>query len=314
MKETLFALVEQYDCITIFRHVSADSDALGSQYGLRQWIKDTYPEKKVFALGEDNGSKHVYFPDVDIASDEEVASSLAIILDTANASRIDDERWRLAAHKLKIDHHIFVEQYADTEIIQDLAGATCEILARLFEKENIKLSAIAAQYLYCGMIADTLRFSIRTTTPETLRTAAYLVEAGVDVAKANEQNFSTTLKLYRYENYIRANCEVMEDKLAYMIVQKEDYERFGLTFNEAKEKVFVMSGVDEFRAWALFTEKEKDEHGEPVFNGSLRARAHMINDIASHYQGGGHRFACGVKGLKRTDIDRLLKEMLERVQ
>ena len=34
--DILFELVEQYDIITIYRHVSPDADALGAQFGLKQ--------------------------------------------------------------------------------------------------------------------------------------------------------------------------------------------------------------------------------------------------------------------------------------
>lgn len=312
--DALFELVEAYDTITIFRHISPDSDALGSQYGLKQWINETYPQKKVFALGEDNGSKMMNFPEIDQVSDAVVKTSLAIILDTADGARIDDARWNSATHRLKIDHHIVVEEFSDTAIVDDLFGATCEILAYIFQTHGVTLSATCAQYLYGGLIADTLRFSISTITPRTLHLAAYLLEAGVDVAKANEENFSTPLKLYYYENYIRANCQVLAHQVAYVIVNREDYEAYGLTFNEAKEKVFVMGGVHEFKAWALFVEKEKDAHGNRVYNGSLRSKNRIINDIANRYHGGGHRFACGVKGLQTQDIQALLQDLLERVK
>ena len=98
-----------------------------------------------------------------------------------------------------------------------------------------------------------------------------------------------------------------------MIVSKEDYEHYGLTFDEAKEKVFVMGGVQEFEAWALFIEKERDADGNAIYNGSLRSRQKTINDIANTYHGGGHRFACGVKGLKKDDINRLLQDLLKRI-
>ncbi|MFR4217857.1 MAG: hypothetical protein ACLT16_09295 [[Clostridium] innocuum] len=60
-------------------------------------------------------------------------------------------------------------------------------------------------------------------------------------------------------------------------------ERFQLTFNEAKEKVFVLGGVDEFEAWALFTEKERDENGRRIYNGSLRSKTarSMISQTVS---------------------------------
>ena len=183
--DILFELVEQYDIITIYRHVSPDADALGAQFGLKQWIQETYPQKQVYALGRDAGSKQSLFPQMDVVPDETVAASLAIILDTANGARVDDDRWSKAARTLKIDHHIVVESFADVEVVEDLFGATCEMLAYMFEQKQLRLSATCAQYLYGGIIADTLRFSIATIKPRTLRTAAYLLEMGVDVKKAN---------------------------------------------------------------------------------------------------------------------------------
>lgn len=312
--QDLFRLVEQYDVITLYRHTAADSDALGSQFGLKQWILDTYPQKQVYALGDGIGSAGAHFPPIDVVDDETVKTSLAIILDTANASRIDDERWKTTAFKLKIDHHIFVETYADVEIIDDYKGATCEILADMFEKHGCKLSKQCAEYLYSGMIADTLQFSINATTPQMLRTAAYLVEAGVDVAKVNEENFSKSLKEFHYETYIRERCQILDGKVAYCIVTKEEYESFGLTLNEAKEKVYALGRVKEFYAWALFVEFDVTKKGERLYNGSLRSRNRQINDIATAFKGGGHRYACGVKNLKDADVERLLNMLLERVQ
>lgn len=310
----LFSLVEAYDVITIYRHTAADSDALGAQFGLKQWILDTYPKKKVYALGETIGSHGAHFPPIDQVEDDVIKTSLAVILDTANAGRIDDERWALAKFKLKIDHHIFVEAYADVEIIEDYKGATCEILADLFEKHGCKLTKTCAEYLYSGMIADTLQFSINATTPEMMRSAAYLIEAGVDVARVNEENFSKSYKEFRYETYVRENCTIIEGQLAYTKVTREQYEAFGLTLNEAKEKVYALGGVHEFKAWALFVEIDKDEEGNILYNGSLRSRNKIINDIATEYKGGGHRYACGVKNLKEEDISRLLSLMLARVK
>lgn len=309
----LFELIQKHDVITIFRHVSPDADALGSQFGLKLWIMEHYPNKQVYALGKPGSKQHLY-PSMDVASDDIVASSLAIILDTANEERVDDERWETAAYSLRIDHHIVVETFADLEIIEDLYGATCEILADMFEQNNMRLSPACAQYLYGGILADTLRFSIATIQPRTLRLAAYLLEMGVDVKKVNEDHFFTTYRQYRFENYIRSHCEVLDDRVAYCIINHEDYERFGITFNEAKEKVFVMGGVDEFEAWALFTEKEQDVDGNRIYNGSLRSKNKTINDIANAYNGGGHRFACGVKNLRKDTMQALLQELCERVK
>ena len=132
----LFQLIEAYDVITIYRHIAPDSDALGSQFGLKQWILDTYPEKRVYALGLETSSKSLRFPDSDIVDDSVIKQSLAIILDTANTARIDDGRWRMASKSIRVDHHIIVENFADYEIIDDIFGATCEILGYMLKEEE----------------------------------------------------------------------------------------------------------------------------------------------------------------------------------
>ncbi len=311
--DALFSKIEAFDTITIFRHIAADADALGAQFGLKTWIQETYPNKKVFALGNDTGPKANLFPPIDVARDDQIQHSLAIILDTANAARIDDSRWKSAAYKIKIDHHIFVDAYADEEYIEDRKGATCEILADMFQKKGLCLSKTCAEYLYGGLIADTLQFSIQATTPEMLRCGAYLVEQGVDVAKVNEQNFSKSWKEFEFETYIRTHYTLLDECIAYIIVHPSDYERYDLTLNQAKEKVYALSKVHEFQAWALFIETGQ-EQGESVYNGSLRSKNIEINDIAMSYNGGGHRFACGVKGLKEKDIQSLLQDLSKRMR
>ena len=44
--------IEEFDKIAIFRHVFPDPDSYGSQNGLKSIIESTYPDKKVYLLGE----------------------------------------------------------------------------------------------------------------------------------------------------------------------------------------------------------------------------------------------------------------------
>jgi len=311
--QRLFECIEEYDTITLFRHTGADADALGAQFGLKQWINETYPHKKVYALGTSVGSAAAHYPSIDEVSDETIQDSLAIILDTANASRIDDQRCLNAAFRIKIDHHILVDRYADIEYIEDRKGATCEILANMFQKKGVILSKQCAEYLYSGLIADTLQFSINATTPEMLRTAAYLVEQGVDVAKINEQNFSKSLKEYRYETYIREHVQLIDEHIAFCKIIKEEYEQFGLSYNAAKEKTYALSHVNEFHAWVLFVESTDSTYEMPLFNASIRSRNVIINDIAMKFNGGGHRYACGAKNLNEAQITELLHQLSQRI-
>ncbi|MEG0290630.1 MAG: bifunctional oligoribonuclease/PAP phosphatase NrnA [Erysipelotrichaceae bacterium] len=313
MEEKFFKTIEKAPVITIFRHVGADSDALGSQFGLKTWICDTYPDKKVYALGEDIGSCASQYPSIDHIDDETIKTSLAIILDTANTARIDDERWILATQTMKIDHHIQVEKFGNIQIVKEAAGATCEIIATIFANHHEKISKQCATYLYSGLIADTLQFSIATTTSNTLRAAAYLADFDIDIPSINKQNFTKSKKEYVYETYLRSHMVMKGEHIAYCIVTKKEYESFNLTLNEAKEKVYAFANVKEFEIWALFVENGQDENGEILFNGSLRSARYPIDPIANKYHGGGHKLACGVKSLHAPEIESLLTELVARI-
>ena len=46
------AEIKKADSIVILRHESPDPDAIGSQVGLKEIIRATYPEKTIYLLGE----------------------------------------------------------------------------------------------------------------------------------------------------------------------------------------------------------------------------------------------------------------------
>lgn len=299
-------IVSNYDVITIFRHQIADQDALGAQFGMKCFLETAYPNKQVYALGDSIGSCKRLFPEVDHVDDETVKKSIAIVLDTADAKRIDDERFSSADKIVKIDHHIIVEDYADVAYVDTKAAATCEILAFMFQGCNIKVSAQCAEYLYFGLIADSIGFTTNNTTMNTLLAAAFLIECGVKVNEVKQKTSGIALNEYNYVNCIR-NRVILKGNVAYAIMNEEDYLKYGMNYNQAKEKVFAMADVNEFKIWCLFT--EDTAYGKQMYNGSLRSKNVAINEIAANFNGGGHKNACGVKKLTLFDIDKIITEL-----
>ncbi|MBQ1244531.1 MAG: hypothetical protein IIX94_02155 [Clostridia bacterium] len=111
MFERVISLLEQYDTIIIHRHSRPDGDAIGSQTGLLWLLKDNYPHKKIFAVGDAAG-RYAFIqgePPEDIV-DEVYENALAIILDTSASALISDDRYKKAAASARIDHHIFCER------------------------------------------------------------------------------------------------------------------------------------------------------------------------------------------------------------
>ena len=47
----IFKLIKKYNNIVIARHIGADPDALGSQFALKELIKENFSDKSVYAVG-----------------------------------------------------------------------------------------------------------------------------------------------------------------------------------------------------------------------------------------------------------------------
>ncbi|MEG0315083.1 MAG: bifunctional oligoribonuclease/PAP phosphatase NrnA [Erysipelotrichaceae bacterium] len=306
--------IEANDTITIYRHIHPDSDALGSQFALKEYILNKYPNKHVYALGNEMAYEDGYFPQGDQCDEATIASSLAIILDCGNAARIDDNRYLKAIDSFKIDHHPNIENYANHEIACSEAGATCEILALIFKNENDVLTTQCANYLYCGLIADTLKFSTRATSKNTLEAATYAASFGIDIANLNQLQYQSSVDEFKLETYIRSKaCFVCNNRLAYIVLTKKEYNDFNLTFSQAKDKVYALGNIKDVEIWCLLAEREEENRAN-IYNGSLRSANLAINEIANKYEGGGHKLASGVKNLTKEKIDKLIEDLESKIK
>ena len=106
----IFTAIKKYDKIVIARHVGADPDALGSSIGLKEIIKNTFPNKKVYVVGTP-ASKFKYLGILDRMTDEMYENSLLIVTDTPDQKRVDGVDVDRFSYKIKIDHHPFKEKF-----------------------------------------------------------------------------------------------------------------------------------------------------------------------------------------------------------
>ena len=108
MFETMLETIKQFDTIIIHRHSRPDGDALGSQIGLKHLIKENFPEKTVYMVGDASG--YLSFMDdctMDDIPDSAYEGALAVLLDSSSPALISDSRYHLAAKTARFDHHIF---------------------------------------------------------------------------------------------------------------------------------------------------------------------------------------------------------------
>ena len=110
MFQKIFNLIQKYDTIIIHRHNKPDGDAIGSQVGLKHILMANFPEKTVYAVGDDpRFFGFVQGSQMDTVADSAYENALAIILDCGASALISDSRYSLAPATARMDHHIFCE-------------------------------------------------------------------------------------------------------------------------------------------------------------------------------------------------------------
>ncbi|MCS0543106.1 hypothetical protein NXY55_24315, partial [Aeromonas veronii] len=69
MIQSILKLISDFETIIIHRHVRPDPDAYGSQCGLAEILKASYPTKRVLVVGENEPSL-LFLKEMDQISDE----------------------------------------------------------------------------------------------------------------------------------------------------------------------------------------------------------------------------------------------------
>lgn len=88
----IMAAIKQYETIIIHRHQRPDPDAIGSQVGLAELLRASFPEKNIYQVGGPVEGLE-FLAEMDVITDDVYRGALVIVTDTANAPRISDARF-----------------------------------------------------------------------------------------------------------------------------------------------------------------------------------------------------------------------------
>ena len=153
----IYKEIKKNNSIVIARHIGADPDALGSTFGLKELILNTFPNKSVYVVGLP-ASKHKYIGELDNFSTDLYNNSLLIVLDTPDVKRVDGIDPMKFKYRIKIDHHPLVDKYCNIELIDTKSSSASQLIIELAFKTPLKISKKAAEKLFIGIVGDTNRF------------------------------------------------------------------------------------------------------------------------------------------------------------
>lgn len=300
-----FDAIKKYDVIIIHRHSNPDGDAMGSQIGLKHVLEVNFPDKKIYAVGDD--ARRFSFMDdseMDVVDDTAYKGALAIVLDTSAKSLISDERYALAETVLRIDHHIFVEDIADIDIDDTSFESCCGLVAYLVREWGLEVDSYAAKALFTGMVTDSGRFYYDSVTPRTFELASFLLSKGFNPGEIYANLYADTYENVKKRAQFVLSIQFTKNNVAYSYSDKARVEALGMEA-QAVSRGYVntmgdLKGVD---AWVNFTECEQGVLCE------IRSKNLNINRIAVAHGGGGHLKASGATLKDKQEALQVLHEL-----
>lgn len=304
----IYKKIKKYNTIVIARHIGPDPDAVCSQIALRDTIKATFPSKNVYAVGM-SVSRFKSFGTLDKINEEELDNPLLIVLDVPNISRIDGITFSRYKEVIKIDHHPYEDKMGDTELVDTTSCSVAQLIGELVLNTRLKLTKEVAENIFLGIVSDSDRFLLQYTTAKTFKIVNQIIEkTNLDFTNLYVRLYERPLNEIRFQGYLAQNLITTENGFAYIKITTDDIKNFGVDSSTASNMINNFNYIKEIKVWTFITYDQKST----MYKVNIRSRNVVINDIATKYHGGGHKFASGVRTTNETDIDNLIKDLDER--
>ena len=309
--EQLGEFLRSRDCFEILTHAYPDGDTLGSGFALALALNQIGKRARVITTGVPKNFEFLSR----LVPAQDFETQTVVSVDVADEKLLGDN---IEAYEgridLCVDHHAINRVNAKQKHVDPHAASNCEILYRLFRFMDIEITADIADCLYTGVSTDTGCFKYGNTTPETLRIAADLIEAGAKAPAINKAMFDTkTRKKLRLEQEIYATIEYSADgRCAVIAAPLELQRRLGVGDGELEGLASIPRSIEGVVIGITLREKTEGE-----FKISVRSDKNFVNaaEFCRGFGGGGHAEAAGctiigsldeVKSRLRAAVDEVL--------
>lgn len=298
--------------VVVCAHVRPDGDAVGSVLGLTLALRaagiaavptlaDESPAPATYSFLPGHSlyvsARDLEPPDVFVALDTPVPERLGAARPLADGAR----------STIMFDHHPDATAFGDICVCDASMAATGQIVWRFLGPLDVAPTAEIALPLYVALATDTGRFSYDNTTPDALRDAAAMLEAGVDPAYAarlvyQERSRASLLIEARAVERLRV---VNGGRVAWTYLADDDFAETGALPEEAEHVVDAVRALGGVEVVVLLRQKGSEVRG------NLRAKSGAdVGSVARAFGGGGHRAAAGLT-VTDSDIESVLGRLLD---
>jgi len=310
------SLIREGRSFGVVSHVDPDGDSAGSLLASMLMLQELGKET-VWLQNQPIPSIYDFLPGYDLVAAPGLDAprlgpgdlDCVVILDCPRLSRL---AWNYSNESvpakaiINIDHHKDNTLFGHVNIVDGGASSASELLFSIIDAFGLAGDIQIATNIYTGIATDTGSFSYSNTTPSALRTAARLVEAGVDVASITwHLQCDFTLPRLIFLGSVLASVRSNKDGSIVWMVGSEDMRHeagfWGSTEQFANHAMKVRAAQV-----AMFFIQD----GAGQYKVSIRSRGQVdAGSLAGSFGGGGHERAagCRVKG----DLKKIISEMVE---
>ena len=302
-------ILREKDNILILTHANPDGDTLGSGFALCRALMKI---GKICAVinADDIPKKYNYLFD-DIV-EIKFKPDYVVAVDVATVKLLGglEEQYKI---DMCIDHHSTNTEYANLLLLED-APAACQIMYEVVLALGVEVDKKIADCLYTGLTTDTGCFRYDSTTAQTYRVAADLIDAGADNGRINRIMFETKCKTYaRLERLAIESMRFYEhERVAVITVTQEMFQLTGSNAQETEGLAPLTRQIEGVEIGITIQERP---------GGTCKASIRTFESVnaaklAACFGGGGHaqaagcKFDCDVKEARRLLVDKC-REMLE---
>jgi phosphoesterase RecJ-like protein len=294
-------IVGSHQRFLLTTHIRPDGDALGSEVALAAILASLGKDVRVcnaFVV-----PPHLRFLDpgqmLQSLDAEQPAQQVAdrevfVVLDTtawAQLGAMAEVLRKSPALKIVLDHHVSGDDLG-AEVFKDVeAEATGRLVVDAADQLRVRLTPEIAQAAFVALATDTGWFRFASTTAETLRLAARLVEAGAMPDQLYRQLYETDrhARLQLIGRTLARSQTELGGRLIYTWIGQDDFNTTGALASDSEDIINMTLSVDGTEMAVILVEQP-----DGSFKISLRSRCQVdCSAIAEQFGGGGHKKAAG---------------------
>jgi len=296
----LLNVIRRNKSFLIVCHINPEGDAIGSIVALALGLKNM-GKKDICVLSKDGVPEILKFlPSTGLIRQKAPKKEYDVlcILDCNTLERTGF-KYLNARNTIVIDHHVAPDNEENSEFYRSLSGnyidpgaaATGILIYKLLNALNVAIDRKIANNLYTALLVDTGGFRYSNTSPEALKIACHLVQAGAKPWEISKEIYeSVPFKSMKLLGLSLATLD-SRDGIAWITSKKEMFTSTATTSEDSEDFVDFPRKVKGIEVAVFFREDEKN-----VFKLSLRSKGRVnVEKIARKFGGGGHFAAAGCK-------------------